>query len=110
MNVQRRGNTELAARRRPPHDEVMHSRFAKLEADVGHLKSDVADIRAQLRDVVGKIGDIATKVGVVEERTAHVATKAWVLGGVVVVLLSVLGAFWWATQQYLAPILAKLAG
>lgn len=93
----------------PPHDPGMEARVAKLESDVDHLKTDVADIRTQVRDISNKIGEVATKLGVMEERTKHVATKAWVLAGVIVVLLSILGACWWAAQQYLQPILAKLA-
>ena len=87
----------------------MEARVAKLEADVDHLKTDMADTRAQVRIIANKVGGIANKVDVMEERTRHVATKAWVLSGVVVVLVTIIGACGWAAQQYLGPILARLS-
>lgn len=48
---------------------------------------------------------LASRIGVLEERMSHTATKAWVLGGAVAVLLGVLGGFWWIVQQYLSPLL-----
>jgi hypothetical protein len=90
-------------------DGSMEARVAKLEADVNHLKTDMADTRAQVRNIANKVGGIANKVDVMEERTRHVATKAWVLSGVVVVLVTIIGACGWAAQQYLGPILARLS-
>lgn len=68
----------------PPHDGGMEARVSRLEEHVGHLREDVATIR---------------------ERLSHTATKAWVMGGVIVVLIAVIGGFWWIAQQYLIPIL-----
>jgi hypothetical protein len=78
---------DLAPGGQPPHDGNMEARIAKLEDHVGKLREDVA-------------------TGT--ERLKHVATKAWVMGGVIIVLLGILGAVWWMAQQYLAPILAHL--
>jgi hypothetical protein len=72
----------------PPHDGSMEARIAKLEDHVGTIREDVATIK---------------------ERLKHVATKAWILGGVIAVLLAILGAMWWMAQQYLGPILQHIA-
>ncbi|UPG93121.1 hypothetical protein [Luteibacter aegosomatissinici] len=97
-----------AARVGPRVKGSMAARVAKLEADIDHIKTDVADTRADVRHIASKVGELATKVDVIEERTMHVATKTWVLSGVIVVLITILSACGWAVQQYLGPILAKL--
>ncbi len=74
----------LAPGGEPPHDSDMEARVSRLEEHVGKLREDVATIK---------------------ERLSHTATKTWVLGGVVAVLVAVIGGFWWITQQYLIPIL-----
>lgn len=52
-----------------------------------------------------EVRELASRFAVLEERISHTATKAWVLGGVVAVLIGVLGGFWWIAQQYLSPLL-----
>lgn len=52
-----------------------------------------------------EVRELAGRVAVLEERMSHTATKAWVLGGAVAVLVGVLGGFWWIVQQYLSPLL-----
>lgn len=74
----------LAGGREPPHDGGMEARITRLEEHLGTLREDVATIK---------------------ERLSHTATKAWVMGGVIVVLVAVVGGFWWIAQQYLIPIL-----
>jgi hypothetical protein len=49
-------------------------------------------------------------LAVLEERMKHLATKSWVLGGVVAVLSSIVGGLWWVVQQYLAPLLHAAIG
>ena len=71
----------------PPHDGGMEARLAKLEDHVGNIREDVATMK---------------------ERLFHTATKAWIMGGVIVVMLSILGGVWWTAQQYLGPILRHL--
>ncbi|WP_077445388.1 hypothetical protein [Rhodanobacter sp. C05] len=70
-----------------PHDPDMLARIAQLEQHCSDLRVDVATIK---------------------ERLNHVATKAWIMGGVVIVLLGILGGVWWMAQQYLGPILQHL--
>jgi len=85
--IKPRASGSLASHREPPHDDGMEARVAKLEEHVGHLREDVATIK---------------------ERLSHTATKAWIMGGVIVVLIGVLGGVWWTAQQYLGPILQHL--
>src|ERR1700754_1644895 len=51
------------------------------------------------------LSHLASRIGILEERMSHTATKAWVLGGTLAMLVGVLGGFWWIVQQYLAPLL-----
>lgn len=69
------------------HDGGMEARLVRLEDHVGHLREDMATVK---------------------ERLSHTATKAWIMGGVIVVLLGILGGVWWTAQQYLIPILQHL--
>lgn len=70
-----------------PHDPHMEARIAKLEETMSVVRERLATIENQLK---------------------HVATKTWVLGGVVAVMATVIGAAWWMAQQYLGPILRGL--
>lgn len=49
---------------------------------------------------------IKVSIGKIETRLDDVATKTWVMGGAIAVLVTMVGGFWWIAQQYLAPILA----
>lgn len=63
-------------------------RVGRLESSVGALREDVAHIKATL---------------------PHLATRAWILGalviGLVAIIASIFGAVGWMAQQYLTPIL-----
>lgn len=90
----RPGDGTLAGGSEPPHDGGMEARLARIESRVDRLTDQLADLRT----------DVATST----ERLSHVATKAWVLGGLVATLLTIIGAAWWMAQQYLGPILQHL--
>ncbi len=77
-----------------PHDGAMNARIDRLDHVVELIGADITDVKVS-------IGKIETQMG-------HVATKTWVLIGVVAVMASIIGAAWWMVQQYLGPILAHL--
>lgn len=68
----------------------------RFDVRFGHLESSVSSMAATLIRL--------------EEKIQHGASRAWVLGGVTTVLLSVIGAGWWLTQQYLPAVLKAAAG
>lgn len=75
-----------------PHDGGMNPRVDRLERVVERIDGDLTNIKV----LIGRI----------DTQMAHVATKAWVMGGAMVVMVALVGGFWWIAQQYLAPILA----
>lgn len=83
-------STSLAGSGEPPHDGGMEDLLRR----VGNLEQSGTQIRERLSTI--------------EERLSHTATKAWVMGGAIVVLIAILGGFWWMAQQYLGPILQHL--
>jgi hypothetical protein len=76
----------------PPHDGNMEPRVARLETAVDRIDQDLTAIKVSIARI--------------ETRLENVATKTWVLGGAIAVLVALVGGFWWIAQQYLAPILA----
>jgi len=70
--------------------------------------SDTADLTRRVGDLEKKVGEIAVSVGELRTEMKHVATKTWVFSGVVLTLVTVIGAAWWMAQQYLGPILQGL--
>ncbi|MGY3229448.1 hypothetical protein ACVWWJ_000932 [Luteibacter sp. HA06] len=73
---------------------------------------DAVDNR--LCGVEGRLSGVEGRLGVVEERLSHTATKTWVLGCAVALLLATLsgtlGGVWWIVQQYIGPLLRASAG
>ena len=64
---------------------ITMSDFQELSRRVGVIENDV-------KSVLGRLGRI-------EERLSHVATKAWVLAGVVTTLVAIIGGFLWLSKQ-----------
>lgn len=60
---------------------------------------------ATLKELEGRVRTVETDVTAIKTDMKHVATKTWVLLGVVSVLIAVIGGGWWIVQQYLAPLL-----
>ena len=82
----------LAIGGEPPHDGGMEARVAKLEETMTSVRERLVAIETRLVHIEG-----------------NMATKLWVMTGAVLVLLAVVGGFWWIAQQYLAPILHATA-
>lgn len=76
----------------PPHDGGMDPRVDRIERVVDRIDGDLTAIKVS--------------IGKIETRLDNVATKTWVMGGAIAVLVTLIGGFWWIAQQYLAPILA----
>jgi hypothetical protein len=89
----------------------LESRFTQFEHRV-ELRSRELEERMEVR--LGRLESSFTSVAAtlsrLEEKVQHGASKAWVLGGVTTVLLSVIGAGWWFTQQYLPAVLKVATG
>ncbi len=66
------------------------------------------DVLQRLGQVERSLADIRSDVAGIKERLGHMPTKAWVLAGVITVLLAIGGAAWWIVQQLLAPLLAAV--
>lgn len=78
-----------------PHDPDMNARIDRLDRAVERIDTDLPSIKVS-------VGKIETKLGAIE---MNMATKLWVMTGAVMVLLAIIGGFWWITQQYLIPII-----
>lgn len=78
-----------------PHDPGMQAQIDRLNSAVDRIDSDITAIKVS-------VGKIETHLSHID---SSMATKLWVMTGAVVVLLAVVGGFWWIAQQYLTPIL-----
>lgn len=89
----------------------LESRFTQFEHRV-ELRSRELEERMEVRlgRLESSFTSMAATLSRLEEKVQHGASKAWVLGGVTTVLLSVIGAGWWFTQQYLPAVLKVAAG
>jgi hypothetical protein len=78
----------------PPGDEQMSARVDRLDRVCERIEGDISTLKVD-------VGSIKTEL-------PHLATKTWILGGVITVLIGIVLACWWAAQQYLGPILQHL--
>lgn len=67
-----------------------------------------SDLATRVGRLEGAVMKMSGDIGSIQAEMKHVATKTWVLGGVVAVMLTVAAAGWWMVQQYLGPILRGL--
>lgn len=74
----------------------------------GTHDGDMEDLLRRVGNLEQSGTQIRERLSTIEERLSHTATKAWVMGGAIVVLIAILGGFWWMAQQYLGPILRHL--
>ena len=99
-NLSSKGGTEGGARGdggvvppgEPPHDGGMDPRVDRIERAVDRIDGDLTTIKVS--------------IGKIETRMDSVATKTWVMGGAIAVLVALISGFAWIAQQYLAPLLA----
>jgi hypothetical protein len=87
--------------------------LAVLNERIAHLTADVRDLGGRLTFADENIADARRRLAVIEERVSHTATKSWVLGCAVALLIATLGGtlggFWWIVQQYIGPLLRASA-
>lgn len=69
-----------------------------------------SDILSRLSSVERTLSDVRVDVGSVKTQLQHVATKTWIFGGVIAVLVGLIGGFWWIAQQFLIPLLKAAGG
>lgn len=91
----------------------MESRVSRLESDIEYIKYDVSDIKGDVRTLVSGMATVQVSVGKADVRLSniesHMVTKGqlatYPLLAVLSTLSVILGAGWWAIQQYLIPVL-----
>lgn len=88
--------------------------LAVLNERLHHLASSVRDLAGRLCFAEENIAEIRRRLAVIEERLSQTATKSWVLGCAVALLVAMLtgtlGGVWWIVQQYIGPLLRASAG
>lgn len=88
---------------------VINSRPPSPEAGGDDEMSDLTnDLAGRVGRLEGSLNGISRDIGSIQSDMKHVATKSWILVGVITVLVSILGAAWLMVQQYLSPILQHL--
>lgn len=74
----------------------------------------VRDLVGRLHCADGVIASLRHRLAVIKEHLSGDATKSWVVGCTVAVLVAslmgVLGGVWWMLQQYIGPLLRASAG
>lgn len=78
----------------------MTKQLERLESQFDHLSNSVTEIKVTL-------GKIDTRLEGIEK---NVVTKGQAATWALIAGIAIFGAGWWIVQQYLAPIVAKLAG
>jgi hypothetical protein len=91
----------------------VEGRLGTVETRFGAVETRLGAVESRLGAVESRLGAVEGRLGVVEERLGHTATKAWVLGCAVALLIGMLtgtlGGFWWIVQQYIGPLLRATA-
>jgi len=94
----------------PPHDGDMEARIAKLESAMEYVQRDMGEARTALSKLVDEVSQSRADLAIIKERLEHTPTKLDVWKAVAAILLPIGAGVWWIVQQYLGPILAKMAG
>lgn len=97
----------------PPGGGDLESRVSRLESDIEYIKRDVSDLKGDVRTLVSGMATVQVSVGKADVRLSniesHMVTKGqlamYTLLAVLSTLSVILGAGWWAIQQYLIPVL-----
>ncbi|MGA7438370.1 MAG: hypothetical protein WBW32_09620 [Luteibacter sp.] len=90
------------------------ARFTKFEDRIDERFARIDERFTRIDDrftrVEESIASIAQSLSRLEEKVAHGASKAWVLGGSGGVLLAILGVAWWLLQPYVATMMRIASG
>jgi hypothetical protein len=93
---------------------VTDTRMNAIDFRFDAVENRLCGVEGRLGAVEGRLCGVEGRLGVVEERLSHTATKTWVLGCAVALLLATLsgtlGGVWWIVQQYIGPLLRASAG
>jgi hypothetical protein len=93
---------------------VTDTRMNAIDCRFDAVENRLCGVEGRLGGVEGRLSGVEGRLGVVEERLSHTATKTWVLGCAVALLLATLsgtlGGVWWIVQQYIGPLLRASAG
>ena len=65
----------------------------------GITMSEFQDLSRRVGVIEGDVKNVLGMLARIEERLSHVATKAWVLMGVVATLVTIIGGFIWLGKQ-----------
>ena len=94
-------------------DSPLRECFAVLNERIHHLSASVLDLGGRLNFADENVADVRRRLATIEERLSHTATKSWVLGCAVALLVATLsgtlGGFWWIVQQCIGPLLRASA-
>jgi hypothetical protein len=108
------GATPVLSKEDPARCGPLQEALAVLNERLHHVSVTVRDLAARLTFAEDNMSDILRRLAVIEERLSQTATKAWVLGCAVAVLLAMLtgtlGGVWWMFQQYVGPLMRASAG
>jgi hypothetical protein len=92
----------------------VETRLSGVEGRLSGVETRLSGVEGRLSGVETRLSGVEGRLGIVEERLTHTATKTWVLGCAVALLLATLsgtlGGVWWILQQYIGPLLRASAG
>lgn len=98
--------------RRPPGDDELEARVAKLESHVEYMRRDISDLRSDVKTISSDIVALKLSNSSIDSKVAsvdkHMVTKGQLAMYALLTTLSILGGGWWIVQQYLAPIFKAL--
>ncbi|HGM6772790.1 TPA: hypothetical protein ACKQAW_003385 [Stenotrophomonas maltophilia] len=104
------GKQPVEKRGEPPHDGGMEARIAKLESSMEYVQRDMGEVRLALVKLADEVSQSRAELSAIRERLSHTPTKLDMWKAVAAILLPIGAAVWWIVQQYLGPILARMAG
>jgi hypothetical protein len=94
--------------------DAVENRLCGVEGRLSGVETRLSGVEGRLSGVETRLSGVEGRLGIVEERLTHTATKTWVLGCAVALLLATLsgtlGGVWWILQQYIGPLLRASAG
>jgi hypothetical protein len=84
-------------------------RLGAVETGLNALGTQIGTVETRVGRLETQLVGVDSRLSVVEERLSHTATKTWVLGCAIALLLATLsgtlGGVWWIIQQYVGPLL-----